>query len=276
MYNLYFTRDSAACVGERVIIGAMANRSRWGETVVMREMFLHHPALTGAGVWFDGSAPPSFAVTVEGGDVHPIREDVVIIGCGERTSAAGIEMLVGRFAEEGVIRHVVVQPIPKERAYIHLDMVFTQIDRELCMVHAPVMCGRERQEPWLYTLAPGQAPRLARYSSFFVLMKELGMPLEPVLTGGEDPLEQAREQWQKGTNFFTMAPGKIIGYSRNEASYRALEAVGFRIVAGEDVAAGKVDLTEPGRIAVAMEGPELSRGGGGCRCMTLPIRRRTL
>jgi arginine deiminase len=274
MFNIYFTRDSAICVGERVLIAAMTNRSRWGETVLMREIFHHHPALASAGFWFDGSAPPSFAVTVEGGDVHVLREDVVVIGCGERTSPAGIELLVGQFAEEGTIRHVVVQPIPVKRAYIHFDMVFTQLDHNLCMVHEPVMVGADRSDTWLYTLAPGKAPHLTRHPNFFRVLSELGIHLDIVNTGGSDPLSQAREQWQKGTNFFTIAPGKIIGYARNEATYRALEAHGFRVVAGKDVLAGRVDLTGEGRIAVAMDGAELSRGGGGCRCMTLPVRRK--
>jgi arginine deiminase len=274
MYNVYFTRDTAMCVGERVIVAAMTNRSRWGETVVMREIFNHHPALKGAGFWFDGSAPPSFAVTVEGGDVHVLREDAVAIGCGERTSPAGIEMLVGRFAEEGTIRHVIVQPIPIKRAYIHFDMVFTQLDHNLCMVHEPVMRGAERADTWLYTLSPGKAPKLTRHADFFTLLGELGIPMDVVPTGGSDPIQQAREQWQKGTNFFTIAPGKVIGYARNEATYQALETHGFRVVAGQDVVEGKVDLTTNGRIAIAIDGAELSRGGGGCRCMTLPVRRR--
>jgi arginine deiminase len=240
----------------------------------MRAMFQHHPALSGAGFWFDGSASPSFAVTVEGGDVHVLREDLVVIGCGERTSAAGIELLVNQFAESGTIRHVVVQPIPVKRAYIHFDMVFTQLDHDLCMVHEPVMCGAERADSWLYTLAPGKEPRLSRHPHFFHLLSELGVSLDIVNTGGKEPLSQAREQWQKGTNFFTIAPGKVIGYARNEATYRALEEHGFRVVSGQEVVAGTVDLTVEGRIAVAMDGAELSRGGGGCRCMTLPVRRR--
>ena len=149
MFNIYFTRDIAMCVGERVIIAAMANRSRWGETVLAREIFQHHPALAGTGFWFDGSAPPSFAVTMEGGDVHVLREDVVVIGCWERTTTAEIEMLVGRFAEEGTVRHVLVQAIPIQRAYIHFDMVFTQLDHHLCIVHEPVMCGPDRCATWL-------------------------------------------------------------------------------------------------------------------------------
>jgi arginine deiminase len=274
MFNLYFTRDTAMCVGNQVVIAAMTNRSRWGETVLMREIFRHHPALSGSGMWFDGSTPPSFAVTVEGGDVHVLREDVVVIGCGERTSPAGIEMLVNKFAESGTIRHVVVQPIPVQRAYIHFDMVFTQIDHDLCVIHEPVIRGSERMDTWLYTLAPNQSPRLTHHRDFLSTLADLDIVLETVNTGGDEPLSQVREQWQKGTNFFTLAPGKVIGYARNEATYRALENHGFRVVSGQDVVAGNVDLTQEGRIAVAIEGSELSRGGGGCRCMTLPIRRR--
>ncbi len=274
MYNIYFSRDAAMVVGDKVILGAMANRSRWGETVVLREIFTHHPALAIKKFWLDGSAPPSTAVMVEGGDVHVLREDTLLIGCSERTSAAGIEMLVRRFAEERTIRHVVVQPIPIKRAYIHFDMVFTQLDHDLCMVHMPVICGNERRDTWLYELNPRQSPRLTRHTNLLQVLADLDLPMEIVATGGDEPLHQTREQWQKGTNFFTMAPGKIIGYARNEETYKALEQHGFRVVTGNDVLQGDVDLTAPGRIAVAMSGAELSRGGGGCRCMTMPMRRR--
>jgi arginine deiminase len=275
MFNLYFTRDAAMCVHDRVIVGAMANRTRWPESLVMQALFRHHPALGPAGFYLDGSTQPA-RVTVEGGDVLVLRDDLILIGQGERTSITGIDRLLQAFAQTGKVRHVIVQEIPKARAFIHFDMVFTMLDRDLCMIYEPIVQGGWTRGPILMELEAGQPPRMERHADLLTLLKELGMPLTPVLTGGREPLHQTREQWQKGTNFFAMAPGKVIGFRRNEHTYRELEQHGFRVVTGEDVLAGRVDLTAPGRVAVAMEGAELSRGGGGCRCMTLPVRRARL
>ncbi|MGH2541613.1 MAG: arginine deiminase family protein [Ardenticatenaceae bacterium] len=276
MYNLYFTRDAAMCVGDRVIVGAMSDRTRRGEALLMKKLFQHHPALQPAGFYFDGAAPHSPQVSVEGGDVLVLREDLLIIGHSERTSVAGIDVLLQRFAQAGQIRYVIVQEIPKERAFIHFDMVFTMVDRDLCVIHEPVVRGPLSKRPILLELAGEAPPRIERHNDLLSLLAELGLPLTPILTGGSDPLFQAREQWHKATNFFAMAPGKLIGYTRNERTADQLAEHGFRIVHGRNVLSGDVRLTSPGRIAVMMEGAELSRGGGGCRCMTLPVRREGL
>jgi arginine deiminase len=276
LYNLYFTRDVAMCVDDRVIVGAMRNQMRRGEALVTRVLFAYHPELVPEGFYFDGSASHSPEVTIEGGDVLVLREDTVIIGQSERTSVAGIDRMLERFQEHGRIRYVVVQEIPVARAFIHFDMVFTMVDRELCVIHAPVINGPSTKRPVLVELEPGKPPRLEYHDHLLALLAELGLPLTPIRTGGADALSQGREQWNKGTNFFAMAPGKIIGYGRNPDSYRELAEHGFRVVSGHEVMAGDVDLTAPGRIAVAMEGIELSRGGGGCRCMTLPLKRQPL
>lgn len=272
MHNLFFTRDAAMCINDHVIIGAMAKAERRGEALLMRLLFTHHPLLRNAGFFLDGTAPHPPSVSVEGGDVFPLREDLVLIGCGERTSAAAIDYLIDRFAESERIRHVVVQPMPLNRAYIHLDLAFTMIDHGLCMIHEPVITGPYRHRPLVVTLDGDQ--RLVRdYDNLLEALNAVDLPLETVITGGEDPLWQAREQWHKGTNFFAMAPGKIISYGRNERTAEQLSAHGFALVSGNDVAEGRVDLTAPGRVAVMMSGAELARGGGGCRCMTLPVLR---
>ncbi len=273
MHNLYFTRDAAMCVNDRVIIGAMANQARRGEALLMKTLFQSHPLLQPTALYFDGSAPHAAAVTVEGGDVFALRDDLLLIGLSERTSAAGIDVLLERFAEAGKVRYVAIQPIPQARAYIHLDMVFTMIDRDLCVIYEPVILGPDHQRPLLVELQRGAPPRIERYDNLLALLADVGLPLTPVLTGGQNPTLQAREQWHKGTNFFAMAPGKIISYTRNERTSEELAQHGFRLVRGEEVATGEVELCAPGRVAVMMQGAELSRGGGGCRCMTLPVRR---
>ena len=151
-------------------------------------------------------------------------------------------------------------------------MLFTMLDEGLCAIHAPTIIGPEAHDAALLDLEGG-TPRLHPGRPLLETLRALGFPLEAVVTGGAEPRMQAREQWQKGTNFFAMAPGKVIGYARNENTYREMEALGFRLIAGADLLADSSALRAPGRVAVAIEGAELSRGGGGARCMTLPIRR---
>ncbi len=273
MPNFYFTRDAAMCVYGRVLTGAMNSRARRGEACVMRTLFRYHPALASDGFYVDGADAHPPELTIEGGDLLVLRDDLLLVGQSERTSVAGIDALVEQLAEEEKQRWVIVQEIPRARPYIHFDMVFTLLDRDLCMIHEPVIRGPATQAPLLIEVGGGRTPRVSRHPDLLALLAELGMPLTTVVTGGSEPLRQAREQWHKGTNFFAMAPGKIVGYTRNEGTERALVEHGFRLVRGEAVQAGEEDLTGPGRVAVLVQGTELSRGGGGCRCMTLPVRR---
>lgn len=276
MYNLYFTRDATMVVNDRLIVGAMRNRARIGEAIVMKAILSELPQFQYAGCYLDGTEPRPPSLTVEGGDVLVLREDLILIGQGERTSVEGVEALLSSFAEAGMVRHVIVQPMVESRAYIHLDLLFTMLDHDLCIVHEPVILGPGRWAPVHIELNGEATPHYRQHDNLISLLAELGMPLETITTGGTEPLHQAREQWHKGTNFFSFGPGRVIGYDRNEQTLRQMESHGFRIVAPGEVMDGSVDLSAPGRIAVAMEGAELARGGGGCRCMTLPLRRTPL
>ena len=109
--------------------------------------------------------------------------------------------------------------------------------------------------------------------NIFDALKQVGIDLEPVNCGGDDPLSQSREQWQSGANFFTIAPGKIIGYDRNPETLKALNKAGIPTVMAKDVISGNVDLHKMDRFVVAISSSELVRGGGGCRCMTMPVLR---
>jgi arginine deiminase len=101
------------------------------------------------------------------------------------------------------------------------------------------------------------------------------MELEPVFCGdNKDEWVQEREQWHSGANFFAFAPGKIIGYQRNISTITALNNSGFEVLEAEDVISGRKNIEDYQRCVVTMEGSELARGGGGCRCMTMPVRRQ--
>ena len=106
-------------------------------------------------------------------------------------------------------------------------------------------------------------------------LAKLGMELSPINCGANsDPWTQEREQWHSGANFFSIAPGKIIGYQRNINTIEELDRKGFALIDAVDVIDDKVDLSKYGKYVITIDGSELARGGGGCRCMTMPIRRK--
>jgi len=110
-----------------------------------------------------------------------------------------------------------------------------------------------------------------------VKRKKLGIDLEPVNCGGDNHLYyQEREQWQSGANFFALEPGKVMGYERNVHTIEAMNRHGFEIVKATDVIRGKISLDDYKKVVVTIKGNELSRGGGGARCMTMPVARENV
>jgi arginine deiminase len=121
----------------------------------------------------------------------------------------------------------------------------------------------------------GQVVKISEEKNLPEALSQLNMPLDLIQCGGSsDPWTQEREQWHSGANFFAIAPGKIIGYRRNINTIEELDRKGFAIIDATDVIENKIDLSTYGRCVITIDGSELARGGGGCRCMTMPIRRR--
>ncbi|HKK27000.1 MAG TPA: arginine deiminase family protein [Gemmatimonadota bacterium] len=269
--NLFFTRDAAFVVGDRVAISAMRHDVRWTEEVIMRTLFGFHPLLANGGIAYDGTRERRMNTSLEGGDVHILREDLALVGLSERTSAAGIDALAERLLTTTPIRDILVVILPPHRTSIHLDMIFTMVDRDLCCVFPPYFLGPTR----LPVLHVGTSSRATRErEDLFEALAELGMPLKPVPCGGGRRTMQEREQWNSGCNLFAVGPGQLLAYDRNEHTLEALaEEGGFRIVRSVDFLTGDDWVDEDERFVIAFEGTELVRGGGGPRCMTLPVLR---
>jgi arginine deiminase len=271
--NLFFTRDVGIVIGDHVVIGAMRHESRWTEELLVKSLFLYHPAFANAGILYDGSEERRLAFHLEGGDVHPLRDDLLLLGFSSRSSAAALDHLCDLVFEHTPVRDVLVVVMPGEQTAIHLDMVFTQIDRGVCVFFPPHFVGPER----LAVLHRARDQQIAKeMPDFFAALKAVDFRLDAVFCGGEQKATQEREQWASGCNLFAIRPGLALSYKRNEATLAELEKAGFRVVDGVDFLTVDETIADDEKAIITLEGSELVRGGGGPRCMTLPLRREDL
>ena len=291
--NLFFQRDPQAVFGSRVLLASMATDARDREPLLARTVFENHSALAG---WdelvgldevildevISGSA--SGALSIEGGDILIAAPDVLLVGLSERTNRLGIEAFAryfGRAHAAGIetgFRHLIVVEVPPRRSYMHLDTVFTFIDRGLCLAYLPVIAAGGLEAGAVYRIDLN-----SRRLSYTVCdhlpaaLAEVGVDVELVPCGGSGSLiDQQREQWTDGANAFAIAPGVIALYRRNRRTVDELARRGFRVLKEEDVLDKGIELLGHGPTVVTFRANELSRARGGPRCMTMPLERDDL
>ncbi len=277
LYNFYFTRDSAAVIGNHALICKMANNIRLRESLIMEAIF-------GSGLYFHTGVTNTYdlsdnnpQVKIEGGDILVIREDILLIGNGTRTTTQGIDLLVQEFCKTGAgKKHVIVQQLPESpESFIHLDMVFTMLDTDKAMVYKPLIMSSSPYQTVHMQIENGKVTRISSASGILNLLRKLGIDPEPVICGGKaDDWDQEREQWHSGANFLAIAPGKVLSYARNIHTLEELSKNGFEIVTANEVIRGQFDIHAAGKCVITIEGSELPRGGGGPRCMTMPLLRK--
>lgn len=280
LHNLFFTRDSAMGMNDKMLIGKMANPVREREALIMDAIFNHHPAFETKTL---NPAKPKSGITIcpestlEGGDFQVARENVFVIGTGVRTSTQGIDFIIENIKQlKTEVRHIIVQELPSTpESFIHLDMVFTFLNIDSCMIYEPVITKMSRLRTIHIQIENGKVIKIGESPNILIALQKVGIDLEPIFCGGKtDSWIQEREQWHSGANFFAFAPGKVIGYERNSHTINELSNNGFEVLKASDVIEGKISVDDYKKCVVLIAGSELARGGGGARCMTMPVRRR--
>lgn len=278
LHNFFFTRDGAISVYDDVFVGAMASPVRLRESIIMESIFDFHPFFSTKTINPITKDAPDPRVAIEGGDVLVAREDVVLCGIGSRTTSQGVDFLLRHLKNKNEKQHILIQELPlTPESFIHLDMVFTLLDRDICMIYEPIIMKMNKYQTVHIYAEGGKVQFIREVKNLPEALQKLGMDLRPVLCGGnDDQWLQEREQWHSGANFFALGPGKVIGYARNVHTIKALEKSGFEVIRAKDVLKDRVNLADYQRYVVTIEGSELPRGGGGARCMTMPVSREAL
>ncbi len=283
--NWCFQRDPQIVIGTGVVFASMTSAARERETRLARALFRFHPGLSPTPTLHE----PTLAdfershvagaghACLEGGDVIVLSTEVIAVGLSERTNRLGIDDLAAALAKQAdAPRFVVVVELPRRRAYMHLDTLFTPIDREMALVFPPVLLHRGSEKATVYEIDLRSKSRswLPR-SDLLSCLSRRGAGFEPIACGGDDPIAQQREQWTDGANALALAPGVIAMYDRNPCTLEELSRRGFRVVEADDLLLGReeVDLDAKERVCISFASHELSRARGGPHCLTHPLRR---
>ncbi len=273
--NFFFVRDTAFCINNTLFVSNMANNVREREAILVKYIFRNHNIFKSFENNIITGQDYLPGANIEGGDVIIAKDDVILFGLGARTNAQGIDSVINKLKERKPDFFAVIQELPIDiESFIHLDMVFTIIDSHVCLVYNPLLTQKNRFQTFLIQVSNGEVIKIEQMDSFPKALKRTGLDFDFISCGGDEPTNQEREQWHSGANFFSIGKGKIMGYSRNKHTLEALNKKGFEIIdakkAIDDI--NKI-YTFHSKVAITIEGSELSRGGGGCRCMTLPLLR---
>jgi arginine deiminase len=282
--NLIFTRDIAVVVNDHIVITKAAKEARYRENLLTRFILWHHPGfqhlksqnrlinLNDVDMF-----PPSRSgerISIEGGDMMILNKNYLLIGCSERSTTHAFHSLKKVLFERKVIDHVAMVVIPRERSFMHIDTIFTQIDTNHIVAYKPIVV--DGLSSYVEVFDKDGTERF--YSSIGeFIKKEINPEMEFILSGNGVSPYQEREQWTDGCNMVSIRPGVALTYDRNPHTEQALRSAGLNILNAEVfLEKAKADPNYAASLQktiITLPSNELSRARGGSHCMTCPILR---
>lgn len=285
--NFVFTRDIAVTVNDHLVITKAAKEARFRENFLTRFIMHAHPLfedLNSNGKILNMNLvdefPPSRRgelISIEGGDLMILNEEYLLIGCSERTNAHTIAVLRDSLFKKGVIKNVVQVNIPNDRSYMHIDTIFTQINKKHFVAYKPIIIDGLSSYVEVYR-ANGNTAIYHSLKDF--ILAEIDKETKFILSGNGVTPYQEREQWTDGCNLVAVKPGVALTYDRNPHTEEAFKQHGYNILTANEllkgINAGNIQPANLENTIITLPSNELSRARGGSHCMTCPIARKPL